>query len=112
VIVYGVGAGSLLRGRYEPYLGSSARMNLLAAQSFIPMLADDSGGEAWFPKFEAAFPDVMKGIMQSLDSQYRLVYQPRIPADGKFHKISVQAFQVVNDRRQDFRVRVRKGWRF
>lgn len=112
VTVYCVGAGSLLRGKYQRYLGSSDRMNLLRAESFMRMLSDESGGEAWFPKFESAFPPVMQGIMQSIDSQYRLVYTPQVPANQKFHKLTVQAFRVVNDKRENFKVRARAGWRF
>jgi len=33
-----------------------------------------------------------------------------LPADGKFHKIEVQAFQVMADKRKEFKVRVRQGW--
>lgn len=112
VTVYAVGAGSLLRGSYEPYLSVSARMSLLQAQSFMRMLADESGGEAWFPNFEAAYPGVMRGVMQDIAFQYRLVYVPQIPQDGKFHKIKVEAFQIINDKRQNFKVSARKGWRF
>jgi hypothetical protein len=32
-------------------------------------------------------------------------------ASGKFQKIKVEAFRVVNDKREDFRVLVRQGWR-
>ncbi len=54
----------------------------------------------------------MKDIMQNLANQYRLVYSLQGPDDGKLHQIKVDAFQVVNDRRHEFKVRVRKGWRF
>lgn len=111
VVIYGVGAGSALRGYYEPYLDSMQRMNLIQAQQFLDMLADASGGDAWFPRFEGAFPDVMKGIVQDLQSQYRLVYTPQVPADGNLHKVKVEAFRIVDDKRQDFKVHVRKGWR-
>ena len=112
VLVYGVGAGSMLRGQYEPYLGSSARMDLLRAEAFLRMLADKSGGQAWFPRFEAAFQGVLQGVMQMLQFQYKMVYASQIPADGKFHKIKVEAFRVVDDERHDYKVRVREGWRF
>lgn len=112
VIIYALGAGSSLRGSYEPYLGTMARMNLYQAEAFLRMLADKSGGQAWFPRFETAYRDAMRGIMQSLASQYRLVYESSVPRDGKFHQIKVEAFQVVNDRREDFKVRVRDGWRW
>ncbi len=112
VAVFAVGAGSLLRGQYEPYLGTSARMNLLQAEAFMKMLANKSGGQAWFPRFAQAFPDIMKGIMQMLENQYKLVYNSRVPRDGKFHEIRVEAFRLANDQREDFEVRVREGWRF
>ncbi len=111
VTVYGVGAGSLLRGRYAHSLSTAHRMHLTQAESFMRMLADESGGEAWFPKFESAFTGVMQGVIQSLDSQYRLVYTPQVPANQKFNKIKVEAFHVVNGKRQDFKVRARAGWR-
>ncbi|HXG34992.1 MAG TPA: VWA domain-containing protein [Bryobacteraceae bacterium] len=112
VVIYALGAGSMLRGSYEPYLGNTARMNLYQAEAFLRMLADKSGGQAWFPRFETAYRDAMRGIMQSLAAQYRLVYESTVPRDGRFHKIKVEAFQVVNDRREDFRVRAREGWRY
>lgn len=112
VTIYGIGAGSLLRGKYERHLSSSGRTSLMQAESFMRMLADESGGEAWFPKFESAFNGVMKGVMQNIDHQYRLVYTSQVPADGKFHKIKVEAFRVVNDKRENFKVRARAGWRF
>ena len=111
VTIYCVAAGSAYRGMYEPYLGTMARMNLLEGRAFLQMLADKSGGQAWFPNEEGAYQDIMKGIVQSLQNQYRLVYNLQIPQDGKFHKLKVEAFQVVNDHRKDFKVRVRDGWR-
>lgn len=112
VVVYCLAAGSLLRGRYEPYLSSSQRMSLLSSENFLDYLAKKSGGEAWFPKFQTAFADAMRGIIQDIDFQYRIVYSPQITADGKLHKIKVEAFRIVNDSRQDYKVNVREGWRF
>ncbi len=111
VVIYSLAAGSLLRGQYEPYLGTSSRMELMQAEAFLQMLADKSGGQAWFPRFESAYPDVMQGVMQNIESQYRLVYPRRVPADGQFHEIEVEAFVIKNDQRKDFEVRVREGWR-
>ena len=102
----------MLRGYYESYLGSSARMDVLRADAFMTMLADKSGGQAWFPRFELAFPEVLKGVMQMLAHQYKLVYESHLPPNGKFYKIKVEAFNVVDDKRHDYKVRVREGWRF
>lgn len=112
VVVYVAGAGSSLRGRYEPYLGTSARLSLLQAEAFLNGIADKSGGQAFFPRFESAFPDVLRGIMQMVENQYRLIYTPRPPAKAGFQKIRVEAFRIQNDRREDFKVRVRSGWRY
>lgn len=112
VTVFTIGAGSMLRTYYDRYLSSTQRLDLMQAQNFLQMLADKSGGWAVFPRAEAAFPNVMKGVMQSIEFQYKLVYSSRLPRDGKFHEIEVRAFQIVDDQREDFKVRAREGWRF
>jgi VWFA-related protein len=111
VTIYSVAADASLRGYYNQYLGNMAQLNLEATRAFLQGLAEKSGGQAWFPMEQGAYPDIMKGIMQSLDAQYRLVYTPEAPT-GKFDKIKVEAFAVVNDQRKDFHVRVREGWLF
>ena len=111
VTIFVAGLGSVYRGAYEPYLDTSSRMNLLQAQAFLRMLASKTGGYAWFPNMFNAFPDVMEGIMQSIATQYRMVYETPVRRTGKFHKIKVEAFRVVDDKREDFEVLVREGWR-
>jgi VWFA-related protein len=111
VTIFVAGLGSLFRGSYDPYLGDSARMSLMQAQAFLQMLAQKSGGFAWFPNHFNAFPDVMQGIMQSMATQYRLVYDPPARSSVKFQKIKVEAFRLVNDKRENFKVLVREGWR-
>jgi len=76
------------------------------------MKLDVKGGVfAWFPMHPNAFPDVMRGIMQSIATQYRLVYETKARGSGKFHKLKVEAFRVIDDKREDFKVLVREGWR-
>lgn len=111
VTVFAAGIGSMLRGIYDPYMTSSGQMQLTQAQAFLQMLASKSGGFAWFPKMSVGFHDVTEGIMQSIATQYRIVYDTRIRGTGKFRKIRVEAFRVVNDKRENFKVLVREGWR-
>ncbi len=111
VTVFAAGAGSSLRGTYEPYLATTARMDLLQAEAFLNMLARKSGGQAWFPKFETAYRDIARAVFTTLANQYRLVYETTLPRDRKFHRLRVEAFQITDDKRRDFRVRVREGWR-
>jgi VWFA-related protein len=112
VTVYGVAAGADLRGMYQSSLGQGSQMTLLQAQNFFQSLAEKSGGQSWAPMEQGAYPDIMKGIVQSLQNQYRLVYVPEPASKGKFDKIKVEAFVVKNDKRTDYKVRVRDGWRF
>jgi hypothetical protein len=44
-------------------------------------------------------------------SLYPLVYEPAFASDGKLRKLKVEAFQIVDDQRRDFTVRVCEGWR-
>src|SRR5215469_9701351 len=44
VTIFAAGLGSLFRGVYDPYLDSSARMNLMQAQAFLQMLAGKTSG--------------------------------------------------------------------
>jgi len=111
VTVFAIGAGTLLRGQYDAYLAAGARLELTQAEAFFNMLAKKSGGQAFFPRFESAYRDIAQGIATMLQQQYRIVYESAAPADGKFHRLNLEAFQWVDDKRKNFRTRVREGWR-
>jgi len=111
VTVFAVGLSSVLQTILDPYLESSGRLTLIQAQSFLKMLADKSGGSAWFPNDVNAFAAVMRGVMKSITMQYRIVYDTKARGSCKPSKLKVEAFSVVNHKREDFNVRVREGWR-
>jgi VWFA-related protein len=111
VSIYSLGAGSALRTSYEPYLDISTKMDLMSARAFLTMLSEKTGGDAWFPNFEIEFHDAMEGVMQDLGTQYKLVVKGAIPDDGRRHKIKVEAFTITNDKRNNFKVRVREAFR-
>jgi hypothetical protein len=62
-------------------------------------------------RFRTVFHDAMVGVMQDLATQYKIVVKRAIPADGRLHKVRVEAFTITNDKRNDFKVRVREGVR-
>ena len=109
VTVFAAGLGGLVS--YDPYTSSTGQLQLMQARAFLQMLASKSGGFAWFPMMSNAFHDVTEGIMQSIGTQYRIVYDSKIRGSGKFRKIKVEAFRVVNDKRENYKVLVREGWR-
>jgi len=106
-----MGAGSLLRGQYEPYLDSMGRMTLLQAEAFLNMLAKKTGGQAFFPRFEAAYRDIARTIFAMLASQYRILYESRVRPDNRFHRLKLEAFDPQDPKKQ-YTVRVREGWRW
>ena len=111
VSIYCLGTGSALRTIYAPYLDTSSEMDLLQARAFLTMLSEKSGGDTWFPDFETVFHGAMEGMMQDLATQYKLLVKGAIPSDGRLHKIKVEAFTITNDKRKNFKVRVREGVR-
>lgn len=111
VTIFAAAAGTLLRGQYDPYLTGGQRMELTQAQAFLNMLARKTGGQAFFPRFETAYRDIMRTIVLMLEHQYRIVYESAARRDGKFHRLKLEAFQLTADKRRDYRVRVREGWR-
>jgi len=110
--VFVLGAGSLLRGQYDPYLGAGVRMELTQAEAFLNMLAKKSGGQAFFPRFETAYRDAARAVVAMLQHQYRILYESRVRPDNKFHRLKLEAFEISDDKRRDFSVRVREGWRW
>lgn len=111
VTVFGIGAGTLLRGQYDAYLETGARMELTQAEAFLNMLASKSGGQAFFPRFETAYKDIARSIVLMLQQQYRITYDSAAAADGRFHRLKLEAFQIAGDKRRDYKARVREGWR-
>ena len=77
----------------------------------IRMLAQRSGGKWFCPSCEADYADSMRDTMSTLDRQYTVKYRRPGPLQSGFHELKVEAFDLVDDVRQDYRVRAREGWR-
>jgi len=79
-----------------------------ANPSVIRKLAQDTGGEAYFPKEPQEVKQLCEGIARDLRSQYTLSYAPSNTAyDGKFRKIEVN---VKDPQRRKLIVRTRTGY--
>jgi len=111
VSIYSLAIGSPLRGFDSSTLGLSTEVDLLGARQFLTMLADQSGGDAWFPVVEVMFRNAVQRIMLDLATQYKLEIKGALPSDDRLHKIKVEAFTITNDKRKNFKVRVRDGLR-
>jgi len=65
-------------------------MTAIEAKNQLNYIAQYSGGQAFFPRFEAAVPSAYEQIAGQLRRQYSLGFVPTNPShDGKYHKLKV-----------------------
>ena len=70
---------------------SDVRMDYLQADNEMNTIAHMTGGQAYFPRFQAAFPEVFADIAHTIRSQYVLSYHPtNTKQDGSYRKIKVE----------------------
>jgi len=95
-------------------------IDTLQARNALSSIAKFSGGEAYFPRFEGALPDIYRQIGGQLRHQYSLGYIPtNNTKDGKYHKLDVQlvdaqgnALVITNQKGKKIKYRVvaREGY--
>lgn len=66
-------------------------INTLQARNALTSIARYSGGEAYFPRFQGALPDIYQQIAGQLRHQYSVGFIPTDSTkDGKYHKLKVE----------------------
>jgi VWFA-related protein len=66
-------------------------MTAVEARNQLDYIAKYSGGQAYFPRFEAELPAVYQQIAGQLRLQYSVGFIPSNPSrDGKYHKLKVE----------------------
>jgi VWFA-related protein len=87
--------------------GAQSDMNLTMANLQMTTFATETGGRAFFPRFEGEMPAVFQAVHDSLRNNYVLTYQPSNQTkDGKFRKVKVE---LVNEDNQPLKVLDEKG---
>jgi len=93
VTIFSIGTGQFARTMAEGTgrMGSIADVNYLQADNQMTTFAKMTGGQAFFPLFQGALPDIFKAINQQMRSEYVLTYKPTNPAlDGTYRKLKVE----------------------
>lgn len=91
VPVYSVGLFQAMRIMAETRMGAVQRLDFLQADNQLKTFSKETGGQSYFPRFSAEFPQIFNSINQGLRSQYALNYTPSNQArDGKFRRIRVE----------------------
>jgi Ca-activated chloride channel homolog len=82
-------------------------MTAIEAKNELNYIAQYSGGQAYFPRFEADLPGIYQQIAGQLRTQYSLGFVPTNPAkDGKYHKLKVE---LVDEQGSPLRIVNEKG---
>jgi VWFA-related protein len=86
---------------------SFGSMRAVEARSELTYIAQYSGGQAYFPRFEGDLPGIYQQIAGQLRTQYSLGFVPTNPArDGKYHKLKVE---LVDEQGTPLRITNEKG---
>ena len=76
---------------WENVRGMASDMTDIQAKNQLNYITQNSGGQAFFPRFEAEFPEEFQQVAGRLRTQYSLGFIPTNPAhDGKYHKLDVK----------------------
>ncbi|HVH50251.1 MAG TPA: VWA domain-containing protein, partial [Candidatus Bathyarchaeia archaeon] len=73
-----------LRGR------NGSEIDFLQDENQMKTFAHETGGFAWFPRFEGEIPGIFQQVASFLRNQYSLTYSPtNRNRDGKFRKVKI-----------------------
>jgi VWFA-related protein len=93
ITIYAVGTGQAAIEYYDSrgMMGSIARLDYLQAQNQLNTFAKMTGGYAYFPRFQAEFPEIFREIGTDIRNQYTLAYHPsNTKLDGTYRKLKVE----------------------
>jgi len=95
-------------------------MTAVEAKNQLTYIAQYSGGQAYFPRFEAELPSIYQQIAGQLRTQYSLGFLPSNPTkDGKYHKLKVELvdeqgspLKILNEKGKQvkYRISARDGY--
>lgn len=94
ITIFTVSTGGAMRVMTEGRGGMSGQMrdmDYLQADNEMKTFAKLTGGNSYFPRFEAEMPEVFQDINQNIRSKYQLVYHPsNAKQDGTYRKLRVE----------------------
>ena len=112
--IYAVGMGQLYRTMIEPRLGGLGRMQFIMAEAQLRAIADATGGDSWFPRFQGEYRGIYESVGLDLKYQYSLGFVPQdLKQDNKLRKIRVEVVGIDLDedgKPDKLKVRHKKGF--
>ncbi len=97
ITIYPIATGYAMRDYIERAAGMGsfgatlANMDFLQADNEMRTFAKMTGGTAFFPRFEAEFPEIFRMIGTAIRNEYQLAYHPtNSKLDGTYRKLKVE----------------------
>ena len=73
------------------YLNYGDGFGYLQDKNQLDTFADQTGGIAYFPRFQGELPSIFRSVAGILRNQYTIGFSPAVEArDGKYHKLQIQ----------------------
>ena len=99
ITIFCIGTGQALRLWMEShgYMGPIANLDFLQADNQLRTFAKMTGGRAYFPRFEAEFPEDFADVAADIRNQYVISYRPtNSKQDGTWRKVKVELIDAQN----------------
>lgn len=96
ITIFTVSTGKAFREWVDAHYGSSfdvsmAMLDYLQADNEMRTFAQMTGGRAYFPQFQAEFPEIFRDLATSIRNQYTVAYHPtNTKLDGTYRKLKVE----------------------
>jgi Ca-activated chloride channel family protein len=99
--IYAIGLAQAQRemqGAMRPGMaGAQSDMNLAVSNEQMKTFATETGGRAFFPRFQGEMGGIFRMVHESLRSNYTLTYQPSNQVkDGKYRRLKVELVNADN----------------
>jgi Ca-activated chloride channel family protein len=114
VPIFAVSIGQVTRIMNENRMGAVQNMDFLQADNALKTFAADSGGKAYFPRFEGEMPGMFQDVSQRMRHQYNLGFvSTNAVKDGKWRKIKIDLvdasgnpLKLVDQKGKDMKLKV------
>ena len=84
IFIVGMSQFLMVRGR------GNNEIDYLQDENEMKTFAKETGGNAWFPRFDGEIPEIFQQVAAFLRNQYSLTYSPsNRNRDGKFRKVKI-----------------------
>jgi VWFA-related protein len=99
ITIFCIGTGQAFRLWLEGrgYLGPLMNLDFLQADNQLNTFSKMTGGRAYFPRFQAEFPEDFADIASDIRNQYMISYRPtNTKQDGSWRKLKVELVDPQN----------------